>query len=700
MKSALNILFTFILLQTANAVGQQSFDSKIGCQIDNNMQFESGLSGSVYYYPWLSYNTGTKKGRQDSSLYTTEAYLSGGYIGDGSIITQDHTVYTKPGVIATDVTATELYFRNDSPCDANGCEGEVWLDLDYFSNADGTAVSVPFKQFAFHMNGYIIPNITGQYIINLNYIDDLAIINIGSNGFKSPNCCGNYSPTGDVSGNNTIQSIWTSNGPSGINEAVLQLVAGVAYPIEIFYVNRGAAGALQLEYIDPNGDSHKTFEGFIYHLSSEAVCNYVEKHVSTIEWDQSSTSYSSTSDTSILTETNSYLSDAAVTFTGTLVQETDIVYVPVPTVSTYWTGSNTFTTTSYSTTTDTDGNPVTKSIIYVKTPESTTTELWTGSYTYTTSSSAVIINSMGSTVTSPIVVVKTPESTITKPWTGTATTTVTSDVVVTGTDGKPTTETVIVVETPESTITVPWTGSITSTTTSSTVVTGTDGKPTTETVIVVETPESTITKPWTGSVISTTTSYTVVNGTDGNPTSSPIVVVETPESTITVPWTGSITSTTTSSTVVTGTDGKPTTETVIVVETPDSTITKPWTGTATTTITSDVVVTGEDNKETTSTVIVVETPESTITVPWTGSITSTTTSSTVVTGTDGKPTTETVIVVETPASIITKPWTGSITSTTTSSTVVTGTDGKPTTETVIVVETPASTITKIGRAHV
>ena len=56
MKSTLNILVAFALLYTANAVGQKSFDSKIGCQISNDMEFVSGLTGSVYYYPWLSYN--------------------------------------------------------------------------------------------------------------------------------------------------------------------------------------------------------------------------------------------------------------------------------------------------------------------------------------------------------------------------------------------------------------------------------------------------------------------------------------------------------------------------------------------------------------------------------------------------------------------------------------------------------------------
>ena len=123
----------------------------------------------------------------------------------------------------------------------------------------------------------------------------------------------------------------------------MYLFAGVAYPIEIFYVNRGAAGGMDFQYTDPNGVTRRSFDGFVYHLSSEAVCNYVEKHVVTMEWDQSTTSHSSTSSTDILTQTNSYLTDRPITYTGTVIKETEIVYVPIPTVTTYWTGLDTST---------------------------------------------------------------------------------------------------------------------------------------------------------------------------------------------------------------------------------------------------------------------------------------------------------------------------------------------------------------------
>ncbi|KAF0268091.1 hypothetical protein FOG48_02835 [Hanseniaspora uvarum] len=150
---------------------------------------------------------------------------------------------------------------------------------------------------------------------------------------------------------------------------------------------------MQFEYTDPNGDVHQTFDGFVYHLSSEAVCNYVEKHVVTMEWDQSTTSHSSSSSTDILTQTNTYLTGNPITYTGTLIEETEIVYVPIPTVTTYWTGLDTSTSTSYLTTTDTDGSSITSSVIYIRTPEQTTTQLWTGTYTHTTDGSVTTTDS-------------------------------------------------------------------------------------------------------------------------------------------------------------------------------------------------------------------------------------------------------------------------------------------------------------------
>ena len=100
MQTVLSVLyFTFLFLYTAEAVGEKSFDSKIGCKINNDMTLVSGLKGSVYYYPWASYTPSSRSGNQNLILYTSKSYLSGGYIGDGPIITAAHSVYTKADVV-------------------------------------------------------------------------------------------------------------------------------------------------------------------------------------------------------------------------------------------------------------------------------------------------------------------------------------------------------------------------------------------------------------------------------------------------------------------------------------------------------------------------------------------------------------------------------------------------------------------------
>lgn len=89
------------------------------------------------------------------------------------------------------------------------------------------------------MNGYIVPSTSGTYKLTLEYINDVGIINLGSSSYKFPSCCNNYIPTGNVDGDNLVKSIWASDGPTGTNQIVVKLVAGVAYPNKFFYFNKG-----------------------------------------------------------------------------------------------------------------------------------------------------------------------------------------------------------------------------------------------------------------------------------------------------------------------------------------------------------------------------------------------------------------------------------------------------------------------------
>ncbi|OBA25426.1 hypothetical protein HANVADRAFT_11931, partial [Hanseniaspora valbyensis NRRL Y-1626] len=205
-----------------------------------------GFKGNAYYYPWSSYNYAAKKGSQNTKLYTQSSYLNGGYVGSGKVITSGHTAdYTVPNVIAYDITATNLSYSNSGLCETSQCSGN----------------------WGFHMTGYIIPPTTGNYTISLGYVDDLGILNLGAGKFLSGNCCGNFDITGDISGTNTVQSIWSSSGPTGTNQITAYLYAGVSYPVEVFHVNRGALGAITLTYKDPSGVVSSNFGGIVYHYN-------------------------------------------------------------------------------------------------------------------------------------------------------------------------------------------------------------------------------------------------------------------------------------------------------------------------------------------------------------------------------------------------------------------------------------------------
>lgn len=66
-------------------------------------------------------------GINDYNLYTTKEYLTGGYIGDDAIISEEHTEFDKPGTIANNVTATELFYERHNSCLADdNYRSEIW----------------------------------------------------------------------------------------------------------------------------------------------------------------------------------------------------------------------------------------------------------------------------------------------------------------------------------------------------------------------------------------------------------------------------------------------------------------------------------------------------------------------------------------------------------------------------------------------
>ncbi|OBA25484.1 hypothetical protein HANVADRAFT_7984, partial [Hanseniaspora valbyensis NRRL Y-1626] len=241
------------------------------------------------------------------------------------------------------------------------------------------------------MTGYMIPPTTGNYTISLGYIDDLGIINMSAGKFLSENCCDNFSPTGNVDGSNTVKSIWSSSGPTGTNQISLYLYAGVAYPLEIFYVNRGALGAITLTYTDPSGVTSSDFSGIIYHYDDIDSCEYRYDDTVILPWTGTTTSTTDYIYTTTTVFTNTYYGTAS-TFTGQLIVETHTTLTPAPRATSTSTqgyfGSSTTTTATSVTTVYSDGTLQSiETIYYVDVPDAsvvtTTYTAWDGSSTST-----------------------------------------------------------------------------------------------------------------------------------------------------------------------------------------------------------------------------------------------------------------------------------------------------------------------------
>ena len=194
-------------IKTVRAIGSSDLGGIYGCSISSSSSKVSGFKGSAYYYPWLSYDIKSGYGVQNQQLYTTDDYLNGGYVGNGDIITQNHTTdFTVPNIIADNITASIINFNNDNVCESCGVQ-ELWSELPNFSQEDGSSLMVSVSNFAFHVTSYMIPDTTGSFTISMGYIDDLGIINIGSGKFLSENCCNNFVSSGSVGGNNTVESL-------------------------------------------------------------------------------------------------------------------------------------------------------------------------------------------------------------------------------------------------------------------------------------------------------------------------------------------------------------------------------------------------------------------------------------------------------------------------------------------------------------
>ncbi|SSD61491.1 uncharacterized protein SCODWIG_03252 [Saccharomycodes ludwigii] len=358
-----SLLTLFFTLATRNVYATTvTEDDAGGCipTVFERSAEKMGFHVQFYHYNFLSYNAKTNTGVPDLKTYVSSEYINGGFA--------DY------GMFGETYSATNLSFKF--------VPNDVYKALQKATLPPGFAYSEPFylTNWTFLATGYFVPPTTGVYKIGIEYIDDLGIVSFGAN--SAFECCLQHS-TSTTPQSYQISSLWSSSGPSGVNEVSVTLNAGIYYPLRIFYVNRQNIAGMNFGYTDPDGVYHNDWSEVIYNFKdSDASCDAPSGNSTTyIPWTGSVTS---TIGTSIFTTTGS---DHTPT-TSTIYTVETPEHNGATTTYTPWTGSVTSTIgTSVFTTTGSDGIPTTSTIYTVETPEhngaTTTYTPWTGSVTST-----------------------------------------------------------------------------------------------------------------------------------------------------------------------------------------------------------------------------------------------------------------------------------------------------------------------------
>ncbi|GMM39836.1 hypothetical protein DAHU10_007370 [Hanseniaspora uvarum] len=411
MTAKLKCLITLCFL--ANFVFADTIN---GC-IANSVKLDvDGLVGGIYYYPWSNY----MYGENTLDVYQT-SYQEGGYAINANIVTEnDGHFLLEPAKVANNVRITNFTY-NYNPITTV----EVWVEHPNFYTTDGTNPNVPITNYAFSVNGYVVPKVSGNYTFDLGFTDDVSFFSIGD-GHTMFGCC---QPPNQLFGVNSSKAqMYRLYQVSGtVITYTVNLIAGYAYPVNIWYANLVVGSDFSFTYTGPDGVTHEDWTGFAYKLDSSSV-----------------TTIPATGNSREVVKTVIYesidileLDPYKYTISTRYSDYTGLVNNNISTISTT-VGSaisnETVTSTSGIVTSGTDNKLTTSPIVIVNTPESTITTHWTGNGTVTATSDIV---TNGANVTT---------STITTSWTGTYIAT-TSDVVTNEADGKPTTSPIVIIET-------------------------------------------------------------------------------------------------------------------------------------------------------------------------------------------------------------------------------------------------------------
>lgn len=323
-----------------------------GC-LPPKTSLKPGFTVDIYEYPQVKKPDGSGCYSYVTSAYNNEEWYRSGYANMGRGL-----IDTVTGVSDVTFFAPEL---------STDCDKITPSKLPPAYNYDK---DISITNITLLITGYFYAEKTGSYTFTMLEVDNIGYFNIGDKDAFS--CC---------------QKSITINSPGPYvpyeytRSTTVNLVAGTYYPLRILYSNFGRGGTLNVPYTDPDGVTHKTFDGVAFSAADGDYCP-VPSTTTTVPW----TGTYTTSETGLFTTTGS---DGKST-TGI------IITVETPCISTTtipWTGTYTATSTDVTSTTGVDGKASSSTIVVVQTPQkgSETNVLtpWTGTYETTYSTEAV-----------------------------------------------------------------------------------------------------------------------------------------------------------------------------------------------------------------------------------------------------------------------------------------------------------------------
>ncbi|SMN21710.1 similar to Saccharomyces cerevisiae YHR211W FLO5 Lectin-like cell wall protein (flocculin) involved in flocculation [Maudiozyma saulgeensis] len=192
--------------------------------------------------------------------YSDEEYVTYGYNDE------DHFITTLTGV--TDVNFYHFYNLNQN--------GPTWGEIN--------GLNITISNFTVEYSGWFTPIETGEYVFTIGQTDDATRIEIMED--SSYYCCS------AATTNSTVIESYQIYDNTTIHEQSVYLQSEVSYPIKIVYFNKDKVAVQTVNFTDPSGIVHNSFEGYVQYFN-DIVCDETPIQTSTSELPESSATISS-----------------------------------------------------------------------------------------------------------------------------------------------------------------------------------------------------------------------------------------------------------------------------------------------------------------------------------------------------------------------------------------------------------------------